>query len=517
MNLLSYPRRARVSSGLGSSSGTPNFTALPQLARQVPDASLFAARRALTAGQSFTDPTTSAKVIKLTDSTTDSLAAGVGVANYSEGGPYVSQRWGGTNYTIHLGGEFLEVNGSTGALIRRATMPFASSTCMGFSMDPATPRMLYYGSGSKIYKYDTQTQTAQTTAIIPSTGLEMRYNLDGLAADEFYIEWFTVCQNDDWIMLQANNKRKSAALVNDYFCFFSPRTGAVVTQHDADNNQPQALRDGTAALLATNTQTNTKIFRRAQADVITFTPANGGHPGALTSCWLDCNTIGGLEMNRFNLATLDATQVNTMANVLSMSPLHTSGQYLQASTAATQQYALNDSCGNHTCAPSGGAWTLVSGNTYSAIVDFSPNYAKPTIGITAVLQYTGAAGSEALTNTLTSVGSLGAVTAGTYYYNSGTQTLYVWQVGGGTPKLRLYAGAGNLMGLAFFRADGGDSRLLCHHGNDLWLGFTGSKTTYDRYAFGTWSPNGLAVLFRSTFGVNSGRSDWYLAIAPETP
>ena len=74
---------------------------------------------------------------------------------------------------------------------------------------------------------------------------------------------------------------------------------------------------------------------------------------------------------------------------------------------------------------------LVSGSIYSAVVDFAPNYQKPTIGITAVLQYTGAVGFETFTNTLVSVGSQAAMTAGTFFYNSATQTLSVWQFGGG--------------------------------------------------------------------------------------
>lgn len=504
-----------VATGRGGS-GAPNFTALPQLARQVPDASLFASRRSMTSGQSFNDPTTGAKVIKITDSTTDPLAAGVGVANYSEGGPYVSQRWGGTNYTIHLGGEFVEVNGNTGAIIRRTTMPFASSTCMGFSMDPATPRMLYYLSGSKIYKYDTETQTAQTTAYIPSTGLEMRYNLDGLVGDEFYVEWMTVCMNDDWIAMQANNKRKIGSLVNDYFCFFSPKTGVVVANHDADNNQLQASRDGSSALLATNTQTDTRIFRRATNDIQIIAQPNGGHPAAMIGVWGDVDSIGNLRTLRFDLSTLAATYPNLMQNVFAGTGTHNSGHYPQPAAAPGAQYYLSDAVGSHACAPTGGTWTLVSGNIYSAVVDWAPQYQKPAIGIQAVLQYSGAAGFQSFNYTLLGVTSQGAMTAGTYFYNSATQTVYVWQVGGGTPMVRLYAAAGNMMGLAFIKADGTDARLLCHHGNDLWQNFSGSKIIYDRFSFGTWSPNGIACLFRSTFGINSGRADWYLALAPET-
>lgn len=520
MSLALLRRRIRTSGGGGGAgaSGAPDFAALPVLNRQVPNASLFASRRALSAGSAFNDPTTGAKIIKVTDSTTDPAATGVGVANYSEGGPYVSQFWGGRNITIHLGNsEFVEVNTTTNAIIRRASMPAVSSTCMGFSMDPATPRMLYYGSGSRIYKYDTETRTIQNTTYIPSSGREMRYDLDGLVGDEFYIEWFSVCTNDDWILLQANNKRKSSTLVNDYFCFFNPKTGAVVANTDSDNNQVQASRDGAAAILATNSQADSPIFRRATNDIQVISQANGGHPAGLLGVWCDIDGIGDIRTQRFDLATLAYSSPNLMQNVFSTTGTHHSGHHIQSSVATGAQYYLADSCGNHSCAPTGGTWNLVSGNTYSRTVNWAPTYQKPVIGVRAVLQYNSPGGLQTFTNTLSLAASAAAVTEGTYFYDSATETVTLWQVGGGTPSVRLYAAAGNMQGLAFIKADGTDARLLCHHGNDIWLGTSSAVDLYERFSFGTWSQSGIACLFRSTFGVLGGRADWYLALVPEVP
>jgi hypothetical protein len=486
----------------GGGSGAPDFLSLPALSRQAPNASLFASRRALASGATFTDPTTGVTILKLTDATTDPSSVPIG---YAEGGPFISQKWGGNMYTVRVGaGVLVDVNADTRAITNRRTVPGAD-VGFGFSMDPTTPRLAYYLSGSRLYAYDTETNAAITTTHIASSGRDFASTLGGTP----FIEWLTVCLNG-WVTFQANDA-SLAPNNNQAVCFFNVLTGETVTNTLAGNNQLHPSRDGAAAFMAMNDNGTVfgRIWRRATNDFLTLPILDGGHPAALIGAWYDINPHGSSFGTTRYRQDGTATELFNNANVRAGTGTHHAGQYPQVGTPVLEQWALADSVGAFRAAPTSG-WTLESGQVYRTVVDWAPAYQKPTIGIRSVYQHTSS--PNTLTNTLTEVGSLGAMVEGSFFYNGGTETLYVWVVGGGSPlnKVVMLASAGNQMGLAFMRIDGTEARLLCHHGNYNWT------STYNEFSFGTWSPDGRLCYFQSTWGVSGGRRDGFVAFVPGT-
>ena len=487
-------------------SGTPNFLALPVMSRQMPPVSTFASRRALSANSYFTDPLTGVSVLKVTDATTDTSTSGVGT-NYSEGGPFISQRWGGTKYTMRLGPGILIDIDKTGGTSNRRSMPSAGDTSFGFSMNPATPQLAYYLSNSSLFAYDTATNANVAMTHIPIGGRDFGPSLNNTP----YIEWLTVVQ-DDWMTFQASNPA-DAPFGNKRLVFFNALTGETVITICDDNNQLHPSRDGSSAFLATNNEylTASRIWRRATNDQITITGANGGHPAALIGAWVDINPQGGdFFTTRFNL-TGTAANVTSGRDVFSSTGTHHAGQYPQPDVPLAQQYYLSDSQGQFRS--NGTTWNLNSGQIYSSVVDWNPRYQKPDIGITGVFQYSGSVGSRVLTHTLTEAANFAAMTEGSFWYDAAAETVYVWCFGGGSPLNRVQpmSSAGNALGLAFIRADGLDGRILVQHGNYNWT------SDYYAFSFGTWSPDGLVSLFRSSWGLESGRMDFYVAFSPEIP
>ncbi len=105
-------------------------------------------------------------------------------------------------------------------------------------------------------------------------------------------------------------------------------------------------------------------------------------------------------------------------------------------------------------------------------------------------------------------GSLGEVTQGSFYWDAGAGTLYVWQNGGGDPtgNVRLYDARPGFEAVVFVRADGSDYRFLAHHWSSEAGGFFSLPSPQI-------SPDGRLVMWRSNMN-NSGRRDILVAEVP---
>jgi len=186
---------------------------------------------------------------------------------------------------------------------------------------------------------------------------------------------------------------------------------------------------------------------------------------------------------------------------------HRAGQWIQPATDATQWYwGDNTSDGDASAV----AWTQYSGQIYRTSINWGTTYQKPTIGIKAAYQ-ADPSDPNRLRYTLVPKGSVGAVTQGSYYYDSGNQTLYLWAKNGGDPGTRvsLFAPTAIHRGIGVGRANGSDLRLLCH--NYVW-----HSGDYTDNPFSTTSPDGKLVMFHSNMGKKGSRWDVFIAEVPVT-
>jgi hypothetical protein len=156
-----------------------------------------------------------------------------------------------------------------------------------------------------------------------------------------------------------------------------------------------------------------------------------------------------------------------------------------------------------------GTWSVHSGSIYVCTITLNSNYGASTRGVNAVEVIDG---SSNIIGRLDRVASTGEMTAGTFYWNSGSNQLYAWMADSSSPsgKLLVYGRAKLDGAIGYVRMDGGDVRKLCYH-------FTRTNTAdYNTQRVrANWSPDGRLCCFSTTFGVASGRSDLIVAEVPE--
>lgn len=159
--------------------------------------------RSLTAGQTYVDPQSSCTVLKLTSSTVP--AANSSAAHgYATSGPRISQPWTGgdgkTYYTLVLDAPsdwMVDVCLETMVASNwRATSFSTGEVDVCWSLNPATPRIIYYIDGKTLHRYNTATMALADTGNFPHT----------FAATGTTLRWIHSQLNDVWFagMLTSN-------------------------------------------------------------------------------------------------------------------------------------------------------------------------------------------------------------------------------------------------------------------------------------------------------------------------
>jgi uncharacterized protein YjdB len=221
-------------------------TQLPVASRQTPPAGTYG--RDLKAGQTYVDPVSGLTVLKLTDPNTPA-ANSRGHHDYSEGGPYISQPWTGTDgntyYTIMVAAEpnryLVDVRYDNLALSNWRLIDLDGDLSFAFSLNPATPRIAYgeFDSASGVVqRYNTATNRIENTGTWP-----WRPGAGG-------INWLQVNLNDQWLVAMGNNVTIVAFRTSDGLMRSWGNISGLDEPH-IDREQPYAyLAVGNANLVA---------------------------------------------------------------------------------------------------------------------------------------------------------------------------------------------------------------------------------------------------------------------------
>jgi hypothetical protein len=181
--------------------------------------------------------------------------------------------------------------------------------------------------------------------------------------------------------------------------------------------------------------------------------------------------------------------------------------------AGTSEWWLNSATDELYNGNTFGSWSVYSGSIYQATITFA-NSTWQGRGVVGVLNWNGTVGSGSqITGHLTQAGSLGAMTAGTFYWN-GSTTLYVWLSDGSNPSGKVIAVSNALATsrIAYYKQDGSQIKILCWTWNET----QDTQANYYHNPYGNASPDGLFVLFNSDLGTYSGYSDIVAAELPTT-
>lgn len=139
------------------------------------------------------------------------------------------------------------------------------------------------------------------------------------------------------------------------------------------------------------------------------------------------------------------------------------------------------------------SWSVDSGAVYKSTVTFNySGYGAASRGVTAVLVKT----AGKYTGKLTLAASRIAMTAGSFYYDSGTSTVYVWLADSSTPvlKTQLMAPPKTSQSLCYAKQDGSSVKRLCYsYRND-------QDDQYEHMQFGNISTDGKIAFLSSNLG-----------------
>ena len=224
---------------------TVDPTLLPKATSQRPMAGTYG--RNLAAGQTYIDPNTGVLVLKLTSASVPNSNGGV-YHGYSEGGPFLSQQWVGTDgntyYTAYLAsGWLVDIRYDTFASSNWRTVPIDGEINFAFSLNPATPRIGYYiddGNNKTIHRYNTATNSNADTGIFPYT----------TSAAGSSLSWLQVNLNDGWLvgMLNSNSTIVGVRI--------SDGLERIIPRGTNDVDEPHIDREFPIVYISTNNQQN---------------------------------------------------------------------------------------------------------------------------------------------------------------------------------------------------------------------------------------------------------------------
>ncbi len=182
-------------------SGVADPTQLPIASGQAPPSGSYG--RTLTSGQKYTDPVSSMTVLKVTDANTP-ISNTRAHHDYSEGGPYISQPWlgtdGNTYYTLMVAVEpnryLVDMRYDNMTLSNWRIIDLDGDVSFAFSLNPATPRIAYVelnSLSSVVQRYNTATNRVENTGNWPWR--------PGAGS----INWLQTQLNDTWLVAMGNN------------------------------------------------------------------------------------------------------------------------------------------------------------------------------------------------------------------------------------------------------------------------------------------------------------------------
>jgi uncharacterized protein YjdB len=181
--------------------GVADPTLLPAATRQPAPTGAFG--RSLTSGQQYIDPISNLPVLKVTDASTPAANTRAH-HDYSEGGPYISQPWQGTDgntyYTLMVAVEpnryLVDLRYDNLSLSNWRVIDLDGDLSFSFSLDPSTPRIAYVELSSLsnvVQRYNTATNRVENTGNWPWR--------PGAGA----INWLQNNLNDQWFVAMGSN------------------------------------------------------------------------------------------------------------------------------------------------------------------------------------------------------------------------------------------------------------------------------------------------------------------------
>ena len=168
-------------------------------------------------------------VLKLTSASAPNSNSGV-YGGYSEGGPNISQPWlgtdGNTYYTAYIAdGWLVDIRFDTFASSNWRRGPTTGETRVAFSLNPATPRILYY------------IDSGNDKTIHATTPRRMRMPIRDFPVHlqcAVSVYWLQLNLNDDWIVGMLSNATVIGVRLSD-------RTGADNPQSSHDVDEPPLI------------------------------------------------------------------------------------------------------------------------------------------------------------------------------------------------------------------------------------------------------------------------------------
>jgi hypothetical protein len=506
----------------GGGSGTkPNLAALPVGANISFNVNAFPGK-SWAVNTPFTD-VTGAVMRRLTNRVFP-VANGGPNMDYASGGPRISQAWGtnldtywiaftiNSNITVYKYQRGVGLDSTSGRAIPSGTANNGSLQYL-FSTAPGETDIMYLcvNFGGEIRRWNCNTQSYAPNSLF--TGANAAYSFSTLTGS-----------NPGWIQQTWDGTRLCwltpyVSATSCHYLFISAHGGKAAGTHvvysgpQISNINDPRIAHGDSHIVyfadnaitgttnpiavwfvdqnvATAPQPNTRGGHcdAGETNLHSWDPDSGAFPLANqtpgTAPVSDGGAWNGTRTNLYSSGGL---------NVVLTADDHGSGTWNQTGAGNNEYYCFdaNDATGYSAV----GTWALTSGSIYQSTISLGA-YGSAVRGVVGVITTNGISGSGMqFTGSLTAVGSQGAVTAGTYYWNNATSTLYVQMPDSSNPTGKIAINSGSLLNgsLGYARQDGGDTRRLCF----TYHLFQDSVANYYHFPFANWSPDGKLVIFAS--------------------
>ena len=506
----------------------PNLSALPLAVGRIGNWNSFPGASWAT-NTAFTD-VTGTVLRRLTNASTPATNLGMDF-EYATGGPRISRPFGASLDTYHVavlkdaggagGGTsivFFDVQRGVGYVSGSyKTIPTLPIGIIGYcwSMKAAEPHILYFSdkaSPDTIHRYDVNAAAYAPTALFNGTNA-------GLSAGGNLAGWFT----QNWAGNHMLWMTPTSSPTTLHFLDFD---SGVVTANSsagvANVNDPRLCKGASRVVTLANNG-GTKSFWFVDTNVLTapFTSASTQGHSDMGETVYYCFNADDANYPLLKVTTGTAPGANGGASTASEVALYNAGvgsqsmnqdshpnmAWDQTGAGTLEWYCTETDAGgsNLNNRVSADARSIDAGAVYKTAVTFGGGYGAVDRGVNGVYVLNG---SGTFVGNLTSVGSRGAVVAGTFYW-SGT-LLYAQLADSSTPSgfTRLVANAKLSESIGYARQDGSSTRKLCYtYRNE-------NTYNYETTPFCNWSPDGKIAIFGSNFGVNAGRVDLVMAEVP---
>jgi hypothetical protein len=313
---------------------------------------------AMAAGASYLDPTSAAKIYKLTSSTFPAASA-TWNHDYSEGGDEISLPYAANGKTraillraANLAYWLVDFTPGAGVsnprLLTGVVAPF-SDLAFAFSNNPATPWYAYVSDGSAIRRIDIRTLTEAPGNHWPQTG-------------ETWGCWLHQSANDGLFVWMRGG-------TGDTVVIFEPASGTKKTYVNSLINEPRMDRAGRYVAMNLNTPANSLAVWDWNLDGIAWsTPGDPGipfaHGASLQGRWMgvDWNASYPGQYTVFLSGTANSAQ--HLDGAANGTLVHGSGNWIQYPANADDQWALFDSYDGVRPMPLNVAWLAPGGMVY---------------------------------------------------------------------------------------------------------------------------------------------------------